>query len=98
VEQSFREMSVIEYQLQPVKPRYYSRRKRQRMLDETTWRENVLKNQWIFRDYHSYYIVITEYKKKEFTATCSGARVENIFHTLDAAKQGAFEFCNKLLQ
>jgi hypothetical protein len=92
-------MSVIEYALKPAKqPKYLSRRKLQRLRDQTTWIESRTKNQWLFRDYHCYYIVIAEYKKNEFTVTCSGARVENIFKTLDEAKQGAFEFCNKLLQ
>ena len=90
-------MSVVEYQLQPVKPKYYSMRKRQRLLDETTWRENHLKNQWIYKDYKCYYIVITEHIKGVFTATCSGAMVGK-FKTLYEAKSESFKFCDNILK
>jgi len=90
-------MSVVEYQLRPVKPKYYSMRKRKRMLDETTWRENHLKNQWIYKDYKCYYIVITEHVKGTFTATCSGAMVGK-YKTLDEAKSECFKFCDNILK
>ena len=90
-------MSVIKYQLQPVKPKYYSRKKRQRMLDETTWRENPLKNQWVYKDYKCYYIVITEHVKGIFTATCSGAMVGK-FSTLEQAKIESLKFCDNILK
>ena len=90
-------MSDVEYQLQPVKPKYYTRRKRQRMLDETTWRENLLKNQSIYKDYKCYYIVITEHTKGCFTATCSGALVGK-FNTLSEAKSECLKFCDDMQQ
>ena len=90
-------MSVIEYQLQPAKPKYYSRKKRQRMIDETTWRENPLKNQWVYKDYKCYYIVITEHIKGTFTATCSGAIVGK-YKTLDEAKSECLKFCDNILK
>jgi len=90
-------MSVVEYQLQPVKPKFYSRKKRQRMLDETTWRENPLKNQWVYKDYKCYYIVITEHTKGCFTATCSGAMVGK-FNTLSEAKSECLKFCDNILK
>ena len=79
-------MSVVEYQLQPVKPKFYSRKKRQRMLDETTWRENPLKNQWVYKDY-----------KVCFTATCSCAMVGK-FNTLSEAKSECLKFCDNILK
>jgi len=90
-------MSVIEYQLLPAKPKHHSARKRQRMLDETTWRENPLKNQWVYKDYRCYYIIITEHIKGAFTATCSGAMV-GIYKTLDEAKSECFKFCDNILK
>jgi hypothetical protein len=90
-------MSVIDYQLLPVKPKYYSKRKLQRLLDETTWQENHLKNQWRFKDYKCYYIVITEHIKGVFTATCSGAMVGQ-YKTLDEAKSECFKFCDNILK
>jgi hypothetical protein len=90
-------MSVIEYQLVPTKPKYYSRKKRQRMLDETTWRENPRKNQWVYKDYKCYYIVITEHIKGIFTATCSGAMVGK-YKTLDEAKSESLKFCDNILK
>ena len=90
-------MSVIEYQLQPVKPKYYSRKKRQRMLDETTWRDNPRKNQWVYKDYKCYYIVITEHTKGCFTATCSCAMVGK-FDNLSEAKSECLKFCDNILK
>jgi len=90
-------MSDVEYRLQTVKPKHYSRRKRQRMLDETTWRENPLKNQWVYKDYKCYYIVITEHTKGCFTATCSGAMVGK-FTTLSEAKSECLKFCDDIQQ
>ena len=90
-------MSIVEYQLRPVKPKRYSSRKRQRMLDETTWRENPLKNQWIYKDYRCYYIIITEHIKGVFTATCSGA-IAGKYKTLDEAKSACFKFCDNILK
>ena len=90
-------MSVIDYQLLPVKPKYCSSRKRQRMLDETTWRENPLKNQWVYKDYRCYYIIITEHIKGTFTATCSGAVVGK-YETLHAAQSACFKFCDNILK
>jgi hypothetical protein len=72
-------------------------RKRQRMLDETTWRENPLKNQWVYKDYKCYYIVITEHIKGTFTATCSGAIVGK-YKTLDEAKSESLKFCDNILK
>lgn len=90
-------MSVIDYQLLPVKPKYHSKRKLQRLLDETTWQENRLKNQWIYKDYRCYYIIITEHIEGIFTATCSGAMVGK-YKTLDEAKSECFKFCNNILK
>lgn len=90
-------MSVIEYQLQPVKPKYYSMRKRQRMLDASTWQENPLQNQWVYKDYRCYYIIITEHIKGTFTATCSGAMVGK-YNALDKAKSECFKFCDNILK
>lgn len=88
-------MSIVEYQLRPVKSKYYSKRKRQQMLNQVTWLENHLKNQWIYKDYKCYYIVITEHVKGTFTATCSGAMVGK-YKTLDEAKSECFNFCDKM--
>ena len=90
-------MSVIDYQLLPVKPKYHSKRKLQRLLDETTWQENHLKNQWRYKDYKCYYIVITEHIKGLFTATCSGAIVGK-YKTLEEAKSECFKFCDNILK
>jgi len=90
-------MSVIDYQLLPAKPKYYSQRKRQHMLDQTTWQENPLKNQWVYKDYRCYYIIITEHVKGTFTATCSGAIVGK-YDTLDEAQSECFKFCDNMLK
>jgi len=90
-------MSIVEYQLLPVEPKYYSKRKRQQMLNQTTWLENHLKNQWIYKDYKCYYIVITEHTKGLFTATCSGAIVGK-YLTLSEAKMESFKFCDNILK
>jgi len=89
-------MTTVEYQLK-LKPKYYSKRKRQQLLDQTTWRENHLKNQWIYKDYKCYYVVITEHNKGIFTTTCSGALVGN-FLTLNEAKMESFKFCDNILK
>jgi hypothetical protein len=90
-------MSVIEYQLLPVKPKYHSQRKRQHMIDQSTWQENPLKNQWVYKDYRCYYIIITEHVKGTFTATCSGAIVGK-YDTLDEAQSECFKFCDNILK
>ena len=90
-------MSIVEYQLRPVKPKYYSKRKLQQMFNQSTWLENHLKNQWIYKDYKCYYIIITEHIKGVFTATCSGAMAGK-YKTLDEAKSACFKFCDNILK
>jgi hypothetical protein len=74
-----------------------SKQKRFKIFDSNTWQENDLKNQWYFKDYNTFYIVISMYGKNKFRATCSGAIVGD-YNTLEEAKVAALQFCDKILK
>lgn len=69
-----------------------------KIIEFNTWTENNLKNQWIFKDYRSYYIVISMFKKDEYSVTCSGSKIDKIFTDLEQAKIESFDYCDKLLK
>jgi hypothetical protein len=94
-------MNVIEYQLNYDKlgnQRKYklNQKRRTKIIDNSSWIENDLKNQWIFRDYKSYYIVITMYKPSKYTVTLSGYKIKTIFNQLERAKSSSFRVCDWL--
>lgn len=93
--------NTIEYQLEYDKfgqKRKYKLNKQRRLkiVDNSSWLENDLKNQWYYKDYKSYYITISMYKPKEYTVTCSGYKIKTIFKDLERAKLASTKFCDKI--
>jgi len=72
-------------------------KKRSKVIDSSSWIENDLKNQWCFKDYKCYYIIVSQYSLNKFRATCSGAFVGE-YSTLEEAKVAAIRFCDKIIQ
>jgi hypothetical protein len=96
-------MNEIEYQLNydrfGNKRKYkLNKKKRLKIIDNNSWLDNDLRNQWIYRDYKSYYIVISMYKSNQYTVTLSGYKIKTIFKDLDKAKLASLRFCDKLLK
>ena len=94
---------TLEYQLKYDKfgneRKYRLPTKRVNKLKEfNSWLENYLKNQWIYKDYRCYYIVISMYNKNEYSITCSGSKVDKVFNNLEEAKIESFKHCDKLLK
>jgi len=94
---------TIEYKLKFDKfgqPRKYALNKKRRLkiIDNSSWVEAETKNQWYYKDYNSFYIVISMYKNNEYTVTCSGHKLENKFLDLEEAKLASLKFCNKILK
>jgi len=92
---------ILEYKLNynPIgEKRKYKlpKKKRLKILDNSSWVENDLKNQWYFKDYKSYYIVISMYKPNEYTVTCSGHKMNSKFNNLEKAKVASLKFCDKI--
>jgi len=92
---------VLEYQLNYTptgEQRKYklSKKKRLKVIDNSSWTENELNNQWYFKDYKSFYIVISKFKDNKFRVSCSGANVGD-FKDLESAKVAAISFCDKIL-
>ena len=93
-------MNEIEYQLNfdrfGNKRKYKLNKKRLKIIDNSSWIENNLKNQWYFKDYKSFYIVISKFDIDKYKASCSGANAGE-YKTLEAAKVAAISFCDKII-
>lgn len=94
---------TIEYKLKFNKfgqPRKYSLPKKSRLkiIDNNSWLEADTKNQWYYKDYRCFYIVISMYKEKEYSVTCSGYKMNSRFNCLEKAKLASFKFCDKILK
>ncbi|NBP02053.1 MAG: hypothetical protein EBU90_18370 [Proteobacteria bacterium] len=72
------------------------KKKRLKIIDNSSWSENDLKNQWYFKDYKSFYIVISKFSDQQYKVSCSGASAGE-YKDLDAAKVAAIDFCNKII-
>jgi len=93
---------ILEYKLNynPIgqKRKYkLSKKKRLKLEDNSTWVENDLKNQWYFKDYKSFYIVVSQFEKNKFKVSCSGANAGE-YVDLESAKVEAFKFCDKIIK
>jgi len=73
------------------------KKKRLKIVDSCSWTENELKNQWIFKDYNCYYIVVSKFGEEDFRVSCSGANA-GTYKDLETAQLASIEFCNKLIQ
>jgi len=94
---------TIEYKLNFNKlgqPRKFNLAKKARLkiIDNSSWIEAETKNQWYYKDYKSFYIVISMYKKDEYTVTCSGHKLEDKFYDLEKAKLASLSFCDKIIK
>ena len=94
---------TIEYKLKFDKfgqPRKYAltKKRRLKLIDNSSWIEAETKNQWYYKDYNSFYIVISMYKDKEYTETCSGHKLDKSFDCLEEAKLASLKFCNKIIK
>jgi len=80
------------------KPRKYalSKKRRLKLIDNSTWIEADTKNQWYYKDYKSFYIVISMYKNNEYTITCSGHKLNKKYNNLEKAKLASLRFCDKI--
>jgi hypothetical protein len=92
---------TVEYKLRFDKfglPRRYalSKKRRLNIIDNNSWIEADTKNQWYYKDYRSFYIVISEFKEKEFTVSCSGYSLKRKFNNLNNAKLASLKFCDKI--
>ena len=92
---------VLEYQLNynhiGEKRKYkLSNKKRLKVIDSSSWTENDLKNQWYFKDYKCFYIVISKFDTERFAVSCSGANAGE-YKNLKTAKVAALAFCDKIL-
>lgn len=91
---------ILEYKLNfnPIgqKRKYrLSKQKRLKITDSSSWIENDLKNQWYFKDYNCYYIVISMFEKGKYKVSCSGANAGE-YNDLELAKKEAFKFCDNI--
>jgi len=94
---------TIEYKLKFDKfgqPRKYAltKKRRLRIIDNSSWIEADTKNQWYYKDYKSFYIVVSMFKHKEYTITCSGYKMKRKYDCLDKAKLASLRFCDKLIK
>lgn len=92
---------TIEYQLKFDKfgqKRKYAlpKKRRLKIIDNSSWIESDTKNQWCYKDYKCFYIVISMYKSNEYTVTCSGHKLDKPFNDLEEAKVASFRFCDKI--
>ena len=92
---------TIEYKLNFNKlgqPRKFNLAKKARLkiIDNSSWIEAETKNQWYYKDYKSFYIVISMYKEKEYSITCSGYKLNSKFNSLEKAKLASLKFCDKI--
>jgi len=74
-----------------------SKKNRLKIFNTSTWIENDLKNQWIYKDYNCYYIVISKFNSNDYKVSCSGANC-GTYNNLENAKVAAIDFCDKLLK
>jgi len=74
-----------------------SKKNRLKIFNTSSWIENDLKNQWIYKDYNCYYIVISMFGKEEYKVSCSGAN-GGTYKSLNDAQVAAISFCDKLLK
>lgn len=93
--------TTVEYQLKYDKlgkERKYKLNKQRRLkiIDNSTWIEADTKNQWYYKDYRSFYIVVSMYKPNEYTVTCSGYKLNSKFNNLEKAKVASLKFCDKI--
>lgn len=72
------------------------KKRRIKIIEISSWIENDLKNQWIYKDYKCYYIIISMFKLNMFKVSCSGYTLKRVFKTLDQAKFASLKFCDKL--
>lgn len=91
---------ILEYKLKhnplgQVRKYALSKKKRKKIEDTSAWVENDLKNQWYFKDYKSFYIVISKFDNEQFKVSCSGANVGD-YKNLELAKVAALNFCDKI--
>jgi len=91
----------VEYQLKFDKfgkERKYKLNKKRRLkiIDNSTWIEADTKNQWYYKDYKCFYIVISLFKPNEYTVTCSGFKMNSKFNSLEKAKVASLKFCDKI--
>ena len=94
--------NTIEYQLNFNKlgeKRKYklSKKNRLKVIDNCSWTVNELGNQWYFKDYKCFYIVVSKFDDCKFKVSCSGASAGE-YLTLEEAKVAAFKFCDKIIQ
>jgi hypothetical protein len=75
-----------------------AKKARLKIIDNSSWIEAETKNQWYYKDYRSFYIVISMYKDKEYTITCSGYRMKRKYYNLKKAQIASFKFCDKILK
>ena len=92
---------ILEYKLNynPIgeKRKYkLSKKRRLGLEDSSTWTENSLKNQWYFKDYKSFYIVISKFDINKYKVSCSGANAGE-YEDLQKAKVAAIDFCDKII-
>lgn len=72
-----------------------NKKRRQKIIDTSSWLEADTINQWYYKDYNSFYIVISMYKEGEYSVTCSGHKLDKIFISLDQAKAESFKYCDR---
>lgn len=94
---------TIEYKLKFNKlgqPRKFNLNKKTRLkiIDNSSWVEADTKNQWYYKDYRSFYIVISKFKEKEYTISCSGYTMKRKYNELEKAKLASLKFCDKILK
>ena len=94
---------TIEYKLNFNKlgqPRKFllNKKARLKIIDNSSWVEADTKNQWYYKDYRSFYIVISMYKDREYTITCSGYKMKRKYYNLEEAQLASLRFCDKILK
>jgi len=92
---------ILEYKLNynPVgekRKHKLSRKRRAKIIDNSSWTENELHNQWYFKDYKSFYIVVSMFGNEKYRVSCSGANAGE-YKNLEDAQVAAFSFCDKII-
>ena len=81
-------------------PRKYAlpKKRRLKIIDNSSWIEAETKNQWYYKDYRCYYIVIGMFKPEEYSISLSGYSLKKKYKTLEEAKLASLKYCDKLLK
>jgi len=75
-----------------------SKKRRLKIIDNSSWIENELKNQWIYKDYRCFYIVISMFRPSLYKVSISVYSHKTQYKELERAKIASLRLCDKILK